>query len=247
MAAKSNSSFVGGHQSPEQIHREFIQKPLDSAKQTLMGTGLELFNLLSVLPDAFIASQQRELKRVKATADKDDERVTTLQESITQATQLRTMIRHGEARVHRGLGSFAHGDDAFHGFVSNADLEPIIGLTVRLTGQSTGAGKRGLSATTEQDGYFRISFGTKRDTKGIGFSERFNNFSANVEADANATSDAASSKGLAQVEILRNNQVIHTDQFALPVEEGSVYREYVVEGERSRSEKNEADRSFDAI
>lgn len=251
MATKSNRSFVNGNQTPEQIQREFIQKPLDGAKQTLMGTGLDLFNLLSALPDAFIASQRRELKRVEATAsEKDDERIAILQASIVQAGQLRTMIQHGEARVQRVIGSVAHGDDAFHGFVSNAELEPVAGLTVRLTGREGATGKRGLSGTTDKDGYFRIPLSSKRDTTSewsakaakMSFAERLDSFSAKAETDANATSTSDSSgtsqKRLAQVEILQKDQVVLTDKFALPVDEGSVYREYVVAVKSSESVKS---------
>ena len=242
MATKSNRSFVSGTQTPEQIQREFIQKPLESAKQTLMGTGLELFNLLSVLPDAFIASQRRELKRVKATTDKDDQRVATIEASITQATQLRTTIQRGDARVQRALGSLTHSDDAFHGFVSNTDLEPIGGLIVRLTGREGGTAKRALSGTTDKDGYFRIPFGSKREGNAkLSFSERLDNVSAPGDANATATSDtAASSKRLAQVEILQNDKVVHTDQFALPVEEGSVYREYVIAGKAAPQKERDS-------
>jgi len=93
MATKTtNHSFLEGDQSPEKLRREFIDKPLNAAKQSLLGTGLDLLNLMRVLPDAFIASQQRELERLKASGKDDDERMRQHEVSIEQAVALRTTV-----------------------------------------------------------------------------------------------------------------------------------------------------------
>jgi hypothetical protein len=119
-----------------------------------------------------------------------------------------------------------------------------------LTGRDGTTGKRGFSGTTDKDGYFRIPLSSKRDTTSewsakaakMSFAERLDSFSAKAEADANApsTSDSsASQKRLAQVEILQKDQVLLTDKFALPVDEGSVYREYVVAVKSSEPVKSQ--------
>jgi hypothetical protein len=232
MATKSTSStFLGGDQSPERIRQEFIEKPFGAARQTLLSTGFELFEVIKLLPDTFIMSQQRELERLKATAPEDDVRVSALKASITQATELRTTIKRGEARVKRAVGALADSDVAFHGFVSNAELQPISGLTIRLAG--TQAARKNLSATTDADGYFRIALGSKpqeaRESKELDFEDRigilFRSFS---ERSTESERAAASSGANARVEILRDKEVVFTDEVPLTVDEDGAYREYVV-------------------
>ncbi len=238
MATKSSDrSFLSGDQSAAKIRRDYIEKPLAAAKLSIIGTGLELFNFMSVLPDAFIASQQRELERVMASSDKNDARVANLEASIQQATTLRTAIQCGEARVNRALGSFGDRENAFHGFVSNGNLEPIQGLTVRL---SVREGKRGLSATTDDDGYFRIPLGSKSQTGKewreqvgeIRFTEKLKMFEERVAATVSSKPDsdanAAGSQNVAQAEILQAESLLYTDPSGVPTSEGSVYREYVL-------------------
>jgi hypothetical protein len=245
MATKTtNRSFLDGDQSPEKLRREFIEKPLNGAKLSALGTGLELFDLLSVLPDAFISSQRRELGRLKAAGKDNDDRVNRLEASIEQATALRTTVKRGESRVQRALGSLGDPELAFHGFVSDANLNPVAGLTVRLSGRE-GSGKRGLTATTEDDGYFRIPLGSKRDTGKewrsrvgqISFAEKLNIFTEEQAAATGSGSDATTGKVRGHVEILQGQKSLYTDPAGVPIDEGSVYREYVVQAEsRPRSD-----------
>ena len=240
MATKTtNQSFLGGDQSPEKIRSEFIDKPLEAAKQAVLGSGLELFNLMSALPDAFIASQSRELERVKASGKDNDDRVALLEASIAQATVLRTTVQLGETRVGRALSSVGDSEIAFHGFVSNTEFEPVGGLTVRLSGRQGEGGKRGLTATTDNDGYFRIPLGSKsvsgkewRTRVGqINFAEKINILSEQQAAAADASSandTSGATKARAQVEILDGNKSVYQDPVGVPIDEGSVYREYVV-------------------
>ena len=244
MATKTtNQSFLGGDQSPEKIRSEFIDKPLEAAKQAVLGSGLELFNLMSALPDAFIASQSRELERVKASGKDNDDRVVLLEASIAQATELRTTVQLGETRVGRALSSVGDSEIAFHGFVSNTEFEPVGGLTVRLSGREGEGGKRGLTATTDNDGYFRIPLGSKSDSGKewrtrvgqINFAEKINILSEQqaAAADASSTSDTSgATKARAQVEILDGNKSVYQDPVGVPIDEGSVYREYVVAVEK---------------
>ena len=244
MATKTtNQSFLGGDQSPEKIRSEFIDKPLEAAKQAVLGSGLELFNLMSALPDAFIASQRRELERVKASGKDNDDRVVLLEASIAQATELRTTVQLGETRVGRALSSVGDSEIAFHGFVSNTEFEPVGGLTVRLSGREGEGGKRGLTATTDNDGYFRIPLGSKSDSGKewrtrvgqINFAEKINILSEQQAAAADASSandTSGATKARAQVEILDGNKSVYQDPVGVPIDEGSVYREYVVAVEK---------------
>jgi hypothetical protein len=234
MASKTNRSFIDGDLTPEKFRREFIQKPMANAKLSLIGTGLELLDLMKMLPDAFVASQRRELHRLKATGEDNDERIKNLEASIEQATTLRTTIQRGESRIERGLGSLGDSEIAFHGFVSDQDLNPMPGLTVRLSGRE-GASRRGLTAVTENDGYFRISLGSKRDdgkewrerVGQINFAEKINIITEQPAAGA-TSGDATSTKPRGQVEILQGDKTVYVDPAALSIDEGNVYREYVV-------------------
>ncbi len=244
MAKSTNQGFLSGDQSAAKIRRDFIEKPMAAAKLSMVGTGLELFEFLRVLPNAFIASQERELERVKATSEKNDARVASLEASIAQATTLRTTIQRGEARVDRAMTSFGDQAHAFHGFVSNEEFEPIKGLTVRLISRE--AGKRGLMSTTDDDGYFRISLGSKSNPEKerseqvgeISFAQKLNMFELGLTAkrEASVNANAAGEKPVAQVEILNGNEVVFTDSNTLPTTDGSVYREYVLTNVKPRHE-----------
>jgi hypothetical protein len=250
MATKSsNRSFLSGDQSAAKIRRDFIDKPLASAKVPLLGTGMELLDLMSILPNAFIASQERELARIRESGTENDDRTKVLEASIEQARALRTTVQRGEARVQRALGSLSDNSHAFHGFVSDADLNPLGKLTVRLTTRQTG--KRGLTAVTDDDGYFRIPLSKKKGAGGkelrdqvrdTSFSQRLNNlFTQNPLAStvsANATGATSDPGEEAEVEILQKNNVVYTDPHTVPTDGGSVYREYVVNLEKSRSESD---------
>lgn len=245
MAESTNRGFLGGDQSAAKIRRDYIEKPLAAAKLPIMGTGLELFNFLSVLPDAFIASQQRELERVRASSEKDDARVANLEASIQQATTLRTTIKRGEARANRAMSSYGDRENAFHGFVSNGNFEPIPALTVRLNARETG--KRGLTATTDEDGYFRIPLGAKTESgkerrEQVGetsFTEKLRMFEERVVARSvtpSSDANAAETRTVAQAEILQGNDVVYEDPNNVPTSDGSVYREYVLTSLKPQSE-----------
>ena len=248
----NKTGFLSGDQSATKIRRDFIDKPLAGAKLSILGTGMELLDLMSILPDAFIASQERELERVKESGTENDDRTKALESSIEQARALRETVQRGETRVQRALSSLSDSNHAFHGFVSDADLNPLGGLTVRLTARETG--KRGLTTLTDDDGYFRIPLTKKKGTGGkelgdqvrdTSFSQRLNDLftqnplASTVSASANAST--SSSSGEAEVEILQRNNVVYTDPHHVPTEGGSVYREYVVQIEKSRSESDHYD------
>lgn len=193
--------------------KEFIQAPVEAARSEIMASVLEVAGLLNVLPDAVIASQQRELARLKATRGDDDPRVVELQATLNRAADLKVMAERGHIRAQRLAVAIA-GDreDAFLGFVSDTDLNPLPGLTVR-------AGQQ-YSATTDADGYFHIPLGTKT-TRATGLGGILDRTGVK---DPAATADPLT----AQVEILQKSTVIHTDPFPLPLDDGRVYREYVI-------------------
>src|SRR6267143_5709430 len=97
MATKSSKSgfpeFFADTTSAENIRRQFIDAPLEVAKASAFTSALDLARMLSLLPDAFLASQQRELKRMKKSVPEDDSRLATLEASIEQAQILRTTAR----------------------------------------------------------------------------------------------------------------------------------------------------------
>jgi len=242
--------FVGGDQSADNLRKRFIETPLEGAKESVLNSGFNLLNLMSLLPDAFIASQRRELERVKESGQDNDLRAALLEASIDQATELRNTIQRGESRLQRAIGSVADKDDAFHGFISDSEFEPLKGLTVRLRGTAKTRGSKALTATTDDDGYFRIPLGSKTDSgkesrtkvAQMNLSERISSMFAQPAAAASTgpAEDASSaSKDLAQVEILRKTKVVHTDPVGVPTDEGSVYREYVVAAEKSLSDVTE--------
>ena len=91
-------SFPGFGQttSPEEIRRRFLETPLDASVPEAMGTVLELASVLTRLPDVFIASQKKELDRIKATADPNDPRAQALQASIDHTEELRGTAKMGQ-------------------------------------------------------------------------------------------------------------------------------------------------------
>jgi hypothetical protein len=195
---------------------------IKAARGEALASVVEVAGLLSVLPNAVIASQQRELERLKATRGDNDPRVLELQATLERAATLSAMAERGQARAERLAVAFTDSEAAFHGFVSDSDLNPLSGLTVRAGQQS--------SATTDADGYFRIPLGT-RATRPATARELFQSLSRRTPKDT-AVDPAGSEPGkelaTAQVEIVRKGAIIHTDPFLLPLEDGAVYREYVL-------------------
>jgi hypothetical protein len=246
MASKNSfSGLFGSARSPEEIRRRFIEAPLDASAPAALASALEIASVLTKLPDVFIASQNKELERVRATAGENDLRVNALQASIEQAEELTATAEKGQARVERVAAAAVAGQKVFHGFVSAPGLEPAAGLTVKLTERRAG-GATG-SATTDADGYFSMPLGPKEygaaGTKNREFSlsQRINRLmepravNLNASADTAGTADttaAAQQTEESTVQIFRNKKLLHEDPIPVDLSGGSIYREYVVnEGE----------------
>jgi len=256
MINKSNSNeraeFISQGVDGDSLNRQFIEAPLAAARQSAIGTGLDLLAFMSALPDAFIASEKRELKRLsRSSDDKNDPRIERLKISIESAGELRSTANLGKARLERGLVSMSEDGNVFHGFVSDTELRPREKLVVRISAVRDGEkSEKSLSATTDADGYFSISLG--KDTKArqktgapessVTLSERMNellmrvNAKADTAADSKAATDkTASAAGegkeiLARVEILdASGKILHQDSSALVVNAGTAYREYAID------------------
>jgi len=227
--------FFADTQSAESLRRQFIEAPMEAAGQSALGSGIELANLLSILPAAFAASQERELKRVMKDGIKNDPRVAALETSIEQAGVLQTMAQRGRARVERALVAVADHGNVFHGFVSDADFVPLKGLTVRLTG-SKATGSNTLSTTTDDDGYFSIALSPKSSkqqdstakTGKISLLQRISDLMAGPGIEPFPASSASVKEDVSQVEILKKGKLLYSDPAPLARDKGSVYREYVI-------------------
>lgn len=244
MATNSRKSGFPGMfdgQSTENMRRQFIEAPLDAAVPAALGPVSELARILTGLPTAFVASQKKELQRLKETSGDNDERIPALEASIEQSETLQIMADKGQSRLQRLIGSLATGENVFHGFVSNPDFAPMSGVTVRLTGAKRGSGK--AAATTDDDGYFSISLGpTDYGTQGsskrsLTVSQRVNKLFETRKLDSTDAVEAEKDKEASQstVQILRKNTLLHEDPLPVTVDEGTVYREYVI-GEKQSSE-----------
>ena len=243
MATQSKKSgfpeFFADTQSAEKMRRQFIEAPGEAVAQSALGAGLELANLFSALPAAFVASQQRELERIKQAKVKDDPRVAALEQSIEHAGVLQATAQRGQVRVQRALVAVAGPDNVFHGFVSDAELTPLKGVTVRVTGVE---GARSLSTTTGDDGYFSIQLGSKSDSganwgvkTGRGsLLDRMAEVMSGLAARGSADEKSAASQG-GHVEILKKGELLHSDPASLVVDKGSVYREYVIDDTKPSS------------
>jgi hypothetical protein len=248
MATQSNRSefpsFFADTKSAETLRRQFIEAPLEGAQQSVLTSGLELANLLSVLPDAFVASQRRELERMKKSGKDNDPRTTALQASIEQTNVLRTTTQRGQARVRRIAVALADSHDLFHGFVSDAESAPLKGLKVRLVDSSKTRGAKTLTATTDHDGYFSIPIDAQNNAESrakssqMNLSERITNLfagSGKVMNAAASTGSSVASEGGYQVEILKKGEVAYRDPALVSMGEGSVYREYVIAADKPPS------------
>ena len=238
--------FIPDGLSADAVIKEYIEVPLAAARQPAITTGLDLLAFMSALPTGFVTSEQRELKRLSRTAEhKNDSRIERLKLSIERANELHMTAMQGKARIDRALVSLSEEGTVLHGFVSDGNLHPQKGLTVRMTvARDGGKGSNALSATTDTDGYFRIPLGreadgwrkTKTPESDVTLSERIAEWLSrgNAKADTRTTTEAAAATSdrievLARVEILdANNKVIHEDSSPLVVNAGTAYREYVV-------------------
>ena len=246
MATESDRTEFAGFfntKSAETLRRQFIEAPLEAAGQSALGSGIELGNLLSMLPAAFVASQDRELKRVLSSGIENDPRVAALESSIEQAGVLQTMAQRGQVRIERALVAVAGKDHVFHGFVSDADLAPLKGLTVRLTGSKATRSKT-LSTTTDDDGYFSIALGTKSNMQQdsgakaskISLAQRISDLMAGPGIEPISTPlESVPNEDASQVEILKKGKLAHSDPVLVARDQGSVYREYVISTEKPPS------------
>lgn len=233
--------FFADTESADKLRQQFIEGQAKAATQSAIGAGFELANLFSILPGAFVASQQRELDRIKQQKVPNDPRVASLVQSIEQAGVLQVTAQRSQVRVERALVAVASGDAVFHGFVSDAELAPLAGVTVRVTGVK-GAG-RSVSTTTDDDGYFSIPLGKKSDQwakSGVKGSrlDRIASFMATRTAAPDAGAEKSAAGEGAHVEILRKGKPVYSDPASLALDRGSVYREYVVDESKPASASN---------
>ncbi len=232
--------FFADTQSAESVRKQFLETPLKAAWQSALGPATELGQLLSLLPSAFAASQRRELKRIKDSAEENDARVAALESSIEEADALLTMAHRGELRVKRSLVALASDRYVFHGFVSDSDLNPLEGLTVRITSSKA---RSPLSAKSDPDGYFSIPLGkrtyTKSKMEGVDVSippDLFGEFFAR-QGDARAAQEPPDdAREESRVEIMKKQHVLHEDPVPVILNKGSVYREYVINDKSSASD-----------
>ena len=224
--------------SPEAVHRELIEAPMAAARQAVLTTAVEVAALLTSLPEAFANSQRRELERIQKSGGERDPRVTALRASIEQAEILRVTAQRGQARVERTVEVAMSGGNVFYGFVSDGDLVPLAGLTVRLTGTGTAAGKTSTTKT-EADGSFSIDLGANGSRAPEGrekaasptsdtTSDRMADMFAGSSAEAAAGAEKDRDQQGGRVDILRGDAVLYTDPAPVALDDGSVYREYVI-------------------
>jgi hypothetical protein len=246
------AEFLGGETSADAIRKRYIEAPTEASQQPAINTGLELLAFMSALPEAFLASEQRELKRLARTSDnKNDPRIERLKASIERAAELQATSLQGKARVDRAVASLSEAGDVFHGFVSDSQLQPRDKLTVRISASRDGEKDgKSLSATTDADGYFSISLGDKKTgsytpnprENTVKLSEQMAERLASVNAKEKAKAAADTSgtytppdnnqEVLARVEILdASGKVLLQDTSPLVVNKGTAYREYVIDGD----------------
>jgi hypothetical protein len=236
--------FFVDSKSPEKIRKQFIDGPAKAAQQAAFAPALELVELFSLLPDAFAKSQKRELERLKSSAEDNDPRVAALEASIARAETMISVARRGEMRVQRSLMALAMGEDVFHGFVSDTKLNPLEGLTVQVSLTSDPKSKK-LSATTEEDGYFRIPLGKRSGRTNKETEEEAEDLTPEKIAEllARQKQDRAGdyqpggrSDEDSFVQIFKKSHLLHEDPVAVELGDGSVYREYVISGEKPSEE-----------
>ena len=245
--------LITGNVDADTIYKEFIEAPMNAARQPAMTTGLELLAFMTSLPDAFIASEERELKRLARTSEtKNDARIERLKISIERAQEIRSNTNQGKARIERALASLSEQGNVFHGVVSDTDLNPRKGLTVRISAKGNDRADASRSATTDADGYFCIPLDNgKTDPRkktasesGLSLSDRMAEFLSNINAKYDTPADKKASvetavsdkkeEVLTQVEILdAGKNILHRDPSPLVVNDGTAYREYVIDGNQS--------------
>jgi hypothetical protein len=247
-------AFISDGASADAIVKEYIEAPFAAAQQPALNTGLQLLAFMSALPEAFIASEQRELKRLAKTTDNtNDARIERVQLSLERAADFHASAVQAKTRIDRALLALSTEEKIFHGFVSDMNLKPLEKLTVRISALSdgvTGSSKdtKSLSTTTDADGYFSISLGKEKNSaqkssmpeSSVKLSEQIAARLASVNAKAKIGSgenieqtrsaDAYNKEVLAQVEILdATGKLLHQDSTPLVINNGSAYREYILD------------------
>lgn len=219
------SEFVGNFDSPEAAREQLIDEPMRAARGSAIATGLEFFAFMTTIPDAFIAAQRREAARFAQSRGEKDKKVATLNAAVDQAERVRDVATAGQARIQRVIEMMGNrGTAAFQGFVSNPNLAPMAGLTVRIVPRDATSTDVGLSATTGDDGFFRIPLDDERST--------VMNLRMVALADTSANVEGMKTMGdiAARVEILdAAGAVIYRDPTPLAISgRGGAYREYVL-------------------
>jgi hypothetical protein len=247
----TSANFLVGFQSSEKLQQQFIDSPMEAAGPSALATLGELAAFIRILPEALVASQRRELERLKASGTKNDDRVSALEASIQQAEALQTMVQHAQIRAQRALITLTGKEHVFHGFVSDSELTPFKGVTVRLI-SSKSTSNRSLSATTDDNGYFSIGLGRRAEDKrgtptrpdAVGISQRLTDLAARLSQEPKAVVPNGSDAETSRVEILLKGKLLYSDPDPVIHDEGSIYREYVVSdlgGEIKRTEAPKPD------
>ena len=248
-SGKKSFPGFGQTNSPEDVRRRFIEAPLDASVPEAMATVLELANVLTRLPDVFIASQKKELDRIKATAEPNDPRAQALQASIDYTEELHGTAKMGQTRIQRVAMATVGGQRVFHGFVSTTDLAPLPKATVRLTERAAGGSQ--AVGTTDEDGYFSIAldpppprYGTAIPKRDLSLSQRINRLFETRKLDlsereaVSAPEEAATDDAVREttVQVLLNGKLLYEDPIPLKIDQGSTYREYIVTEDGSSPE-----------
>ncbi|HEX7294918.1 MAG TPA: hypothetical protein VF251_04135, partial [Pyrinomonadaceae bacterium] len=234
----SFSGLFGAARSPEEFRRRFVDAPLDASVPAVLESALEMANVLTLLPEVFIASQKKELGRLQTSVGPNDSRLAAMQASIEQAEELSDTADKAQARVTRVATATAAGQKVFHGFVSAPDLSPLSGVSVRLTERAAGGAKGG--ATTDEDGYFslpleRPDYTAATKTRNVSLSQQLNRLFETrrletLDSSENATADSekAATTRESTVQIFRKDKLIHEDPIPVDLGAGSIYREYII-------------------
>jgi hypothetical protein len=200
---------------------------------------IDVASVLETLPAAFVASQQRELARVTATSNENDPRAEQLRTSIERARAVQGVALQGKTRVQHVRETFADAGDVFHGFVYDDNLAPQAGIIVRLVPQNAAASK-GLAGRTDDDGYFRIDLGSKRNAKGTSrafvqeeLPDRVARMAARLrENAAQPPQPGDDDRASAIVEIVSQGKVVYRDSSLLALDGGRTYREYTISAQK---------------
>jgi len=238
----SNSfQYVAGDVSPARLRDELLQGKAEAVAVGAMTEALDLYSFMSALPDALIASQQREARRLEKIKGGKGPRLEAMKASIAQARQLNATVQSGRARFDRAVSAMLEPNDVFHGFVTGPELQMQKGYTVRLLGAD---GKQRHSAVTQADGYFTMTLKSDPTRKAStvpgkdetqmamlgemvklfgmrGSSGSVNTSGVKGEGDADAE--------LANVEVVDpRGERVQQDPIPIDLNGGTVYREYLV-------------------